>query len=211
MTAMQPDTNQPSPSTRRPSASARLALLLPAALWLAINATPAAQAAQADRSKPIEVSANKKVTDYKKGTSIYTGNVVIDQGSLHATGDKATLYIKKGNLVRAVLEGKPATFQERDDKGKLVKGRADTADYLASEQKVILKGNAFVSRDGDELDSQQITYDMKGEVVTAGGKSGGNRVHMVIQPQSKQRTATTPDKAASTKKTQDKKTQDKQP
>lgn len=198
MTAMLPDTRLQYPSTHR---LAKRFLALPVLLWIVAIAAQAAHAAQADRSKPIEVSADKKVTNYKQGTSIYTGHVVIDQGSLHATGDKATLYIKNGNLVRAVLVGKPATFQERDDKGKLVKGRADKADYLAIEQKVILKGNAFVSRDGDELDSQQITYDMKGEVVTAGGKSGGNRVHMVIQPQNKRSDTTG----------QDKKNQDKQP
>jgi len=184
MTLMQPVTRPIQP--RQPSSlAARMTMILSTALCLSSLTAQPVQAAQADRNKPIEVTADKKVTNYKQGTSVYTGNVVIDQGTLHATGDKATLYIKNGTLVRAVLEGKPATFQERDDKGKLVKGRADKANYLAKEQKVILSGNAFVSRDGDELDSKQITYDMKGEVVTAGGKNGGNRVHMVIQPQKK--------------------------
>lgn len=147
--------------------------------------TSAAMAAKADRNQPIDVSANKKVTDYKQGTSIYTGNVVINQGSLHATGDKATLYVKDGQLVRAVLDGKPATFQELDDKGQLVKGSANDANYLAQKQKIILSGNAKLDRQGDTLSSEKITYDMTAEVVKAGGKSGGNRVHVVIQPRSK--------------------------
>jgi lipopolysaccharide export system protein LptA len=147
--------------------------------------TPAAFAAKADRNQPIDVTANEKVTDYKQGTSIYTGNVVINQGSLHATGDKATLYVKNGQLVRAVLDGKPATFQERDDKGQLVKGSANDANYLAQEQKIILTGDAKLDRQGDTLSSQQITYDMSAEVVKAGGKTGGERVHVVIQPRSK--------------------------
>lgn len=181
MTVMLPNAQPVSRSRSRLGLFAGSLSLLAAS---ALLASPL-MAAQADRDKPIEVTADKKVTDYKQGTSIYTGHVVINQGSLHATGDRATLYIKNGSLVRAVLIGKPATFEERDDKGKLVKGRADQANYLASEQKIILSGNAFVSRDGDELDSPQITYDMKGEVVTAGGQSGGNRVHMVIQPPKK--------------------------
>lgn len=149
-----------------------------------VMATPT-YAAKSDRSQPIDVSANEKVTDYKQGTSIYTGNVVINQGSLHATGNKATLYIEKGQLVRAVLSGNPATFQELDDKGQLVKGRADDANYLAQQQKIILTGNAHLERQGDTLSSQKITYDMKAEVVKAGGKTGGNRVHVVIQPRNK--------------------------
>lgn len=147
--------------------------------------TPTVFAAKADRNQPIDVTANEKVTDYKQGTSIYTGNVVINQGSLHATGDKATLYVEKGELVRAVLEGKPATFQELDDKGQLVKGSANDANYLAQQQKIILTGNAKLDRQGDTLSSQQITYDMNAEVVKAGGKTGGERVHVVIQPRSK--------------------------
>lgn len=147
--------------------------------------TPAAFAAKADRNQPIDVSANEKVTDYKQGTSIYTGNVVINQGSLHATGNKATLYVQNGQLVRAVLVGNPATFQERDDKGQLVKGSANDANYLAQQQKIILTGNANLDRQGDTLSSQQITYDMNDQVVKAGGKTGGERVHVVIQPRSK--------------------------
>ena len=159
-----------------------------ALLFLGIMAglmTSAAFAAKADRSKPIDVSANEKVTDYKQGTSIYTGNVVINQGSLHATGNKATLYVKNGQLVRAVLVGNPATFQELDDKGQLVKGSANDANYLAQQHKIILTGNAKLDRQGDTLSSQQITYDMNAEVVKAGGKTGGDRVHVVIQPRNK--------------------------
>ncbi len=160
-------------------------LFLGTSIWLLM---PAAWASKADRTQPIDVAANEKVTDYKNGTSIYTGNVIINQGSLHATGSKATLYVKDGQLIRAVLEGSPATFQELDDKGLLVKGDANNANYLATEQKVILTGNAHLFRQGDTLDSQQITYDMKAEVVQAGGKAGGERVHVVIQPRNKDQT-----------------------
>jgi lipopolysaccharide export system protein LptA len=163
--------------------------LLSVSVWLLM---PAAWASKADRTQPIDVAANEKVTDYKNGTSIYTGNVIINQGSLHATGSKATLYVKDGQLIRAVLEGSPATFQELDDKGLLVKGDANNANYLAQEQKVILTGNAHLSRQGDTLDSQQINYDMKAEVVQAGGKAGGERVHVVIQPRNKDQTKNTP-------------------
>ena len=159
---------------------------------------PAAFAAKADRNQPIDVSANEKVTDYKQGTSIYTGNVVINQGSLHATGSKATLYVKNGQLVRAVLIGSPATFQETDDKGQLVKGSANDANYLAIEQKIILTGNAKLDRQGDTLSSQQITYDMNDEVVKAGGKTGGDRVHVVIQPRSKTKPQDNPSDTPST-------------
>lgn len=168
-------------------------------------------AAKADRQQPIDVTANQKVTDYKNGTSTYTGHVVIIQGSLKATGSEAVVYVKDGQLTRAVLTGSPATFQELDDKGQLVKGRADNANYLATEQKVILTGNAQLERAGDVLESPLITYDMAAEVVKAGGIQGGERVHVVIQPRKPDATTgsasegtKTPDKAAPGKSEQGK-------
>lgn len=151
-------------------------------LFTLLLTSPATLAAKADRSQPIDVSANEKITDYKNGTSIYTGQVVINQGSLHATGEKATLFVKNGQLVRAELEGKPATFQELDEKNQLVKGSASHASYLALEQKIILTGNAQLNRQGDKLAAQRITYNMKDEIVQAGGPDNGGRVHVIIQP-----------------------------
>ncbi|HSH84121.1 MAG TPA: lipopolysaccharide transport periplasmic protein LptA [Guyparkeria sp.] len=144
-------------------------------------ATPAL-AAKADRDQPIKIQADKKVTRYQEGTSVYSGNVVIDQGSLHATGDQATLYLEDGQLVRAVLEGRPATFRERDDQGNLVEGEAKEADYLTAEGTVKLTGEAWLKRTGDEIRSDRITYNLENEVIEAGEAGGGSRVEMTLQP-----------------------------
>ncbi|MBN2872489.1 MAG: lipopolysaccharide transport periplasmic protein LptA [Halothiobacillaceae bacterium] len=162
--------------TFRARAPLGLALLLTGVL-----ATPAF-AAQADRNQPIKVQADKKVTRYQEGTSIYTGDVIIDQGSLHATGDRATLYLEDGQLVRAVLEGHPATFRERDEQGNLVEGKAKQADYRTAKGNVILRGDAWLKRSGDEIRSDRITYRLDTEVVEAGEDGGGSRVEMILQP-----------------------------
>ncbi|MFO7581518.1 lipopolysaccharide transport periplasmic protein LptA [Guyparkeria sp.] len=143
------------------------------------------QAAQADRSEPVKVQADKKVTRYKEGSSVYTGDVVIDQGSLHATGDRATLYLEDGELVRAVLEGKPATFRELDDEGNLVEGEALNADYRTADREVILTGQAWMTRTGDRISSDRITYDLANEVIEAGDSEGGSRVEMTLQPRNR--------------------------
>lgn len=173
--------------TRRPAhllVSLALSLSLAFALVfaLATGAATPAQAAQADRDQPIKIQADKKVTRYQEGTSVYTGNVVIDQGSLHATGDQATLYLEDGQLVRAVLEGRPATFRERDDQGNLVEGEAKEADYLTAEGTVKLTGEAWLKRTGDEIRSDRITYNLENEVIEAGETGGGSRVEMTLQP-----------------------------
>ena len=156
-------------------------------LALAGGLSSPAFAAKADRSQPIKVQADKKVTKYQQGTSVYTGDVVIDQGSLHATGQRATLYLEDGQLVRAVLEGRPATFRERDEQGNLVEGKADEADYRTANGNVILTGEAWLKRSGDEIRSDRITYDLDTEVVEAGETGGGSRVEMTLQPRNRDR------------------------
>lgn len=174
--------------TTTPTSRLRAATALPTlglALALAAGVAPPAFAAQADRNQPIKVQADKKVTKYQEGTSVYTGDVVIDQGSLHATGQRATLYLEDGQLVRAVLEGRPATFRERDDQGNLVEGKANEADYRTANGNVILTGDAWLKRTGDEIRSDRITYNLDSEVVEAGDSEGGSRVEMTLQPRNR--------------------------
>ncbi len=174
------------PTPRQPTRAADSGRLAAACLLAAaatLTLTPASgQAAQADRSEPVKVQADKKVTRYKEGSSVYTGDVVVDQGSLHATGDKATLYLEDGELVRAVLEGNPATFRERDDEGNLVEGEALNADYRTADREVILTGEAWMTRTGDRISSNRIIYDLADEVIEAGDDEGESRVEMTLQP-----------------------------
>ncbi|WP_322520596.1 lipopolysaccharide transport periplasmic protein LptA [Guyparkeria halophila] len=155
--------------------------ILGLSLMIGLGAQPVL-AAQADRAQPVKVQADKKVTKYQEGTSVYTGDVVIDQGSLHATGNRATLYLEDGELIRAVLEGRPATFRERDDEGNWVEGEAREADYRTAEGSVVLTGEAWLKRTGDEIRSDRITYDLGTEVVEAGEEGGNARVEMTLQP-----------------------------
>ncbi|MDD3609092.1 MAG: lipopolysaccharide transport periplasmic protein LptA [Halothiobacillaceae bacterium] len=158
---------------KRPVSSLALLLLL---------ALPAAWAGKADRSQPIEVEADSKSTDYKAGIGVYTGKVIIVQGSLRATADKATLYLKEGQLDRAVLEGKPVTYREMDDKGQWLEAEARQVDYFAARGELILTGQARVSRAGDVMTSERIEYDQKAEVLKAGRGDGQDRVHITLQP-----------------------------
>ncbi len=160
-------------------------LALGLALTVGLGSQPAL-AAKADRKEPIKVQADKKVTRYQEGTSVYTGNVVIDQGSLHATGDRATLYLEDDELVRAVLEGEPATFRERDEEGDWIEGEALTADYRTAEDTVVLTDEAWLKRRGDEIRSDHITYDLATEEVEAGEEGGESRVEMTLQPRNQE-------------------------
>ncbi|MEW6764939.1 MAG: lipopolysaccharide transport periplasmic protein LptA [Pseudomonadota bacterium] len=138
-------------------------------------------AAAADRKLPIEIEADRKHTDYKSGLAVYEGRVIIRQGRLQLQADKATLSLREGQFDRAVLEGRPATYQDRDEDGRPILGEAHRMDYQAQEERITLTGGAKVTRAGDTLASERIVYHLKTEVIDAGG-GGGDRVRMTLQP-----------------------------
>ncbi|MEW6445367.1 MAG: lipopolysaccharide transport periplasmic protein LptA [Pseudomonadota bacterium] len=160
-------------------AAERLALV---ALALSLPWLPApAMAASADRKLPLEIEADRKHTDYKGGQAVYEGRVIIRQGQLLLKADKATLTLRDGQFDRAVLEGRPASYDDRDEQGRPIHGEARTMDYRAADEHITLSGAARITRAGDSLASERIIYHLKTEVVDAGA-GGGDRVRMTLQP-----------------------------
>ncbi len=151
-----------------------------------------------DRDQPIELEADTADIDDLKGISIYTGNVVLVQGSMVIKAHKLTLYNDKNKeLEKAIAEGakgKLATFKQRPEgKDKDFRARASTMIYYLKKDKIHLLKNAFVWQGGDTFSGDKIIYDTKRETVIAKSqknkegqpiKSGG-RVKVTIQPKSK--------------------------
>ena len=145
-------------------------------------------ALSSDRDQPIDIHAASFSGSQDSGKYVYTGNVVLDQGSFHATGDRATAYTDPNDnsqWQRGVLTGNPAHFQQKQDSGTMVHGQAATLDYRISENTVILTGNAVVIQDGKgEFHGAKLVYNTDtGQIV---GQSGeGGQVHMILQPKAK--------------------------
>lgn len=149
-------------------------------------------AASADRKLPLEVEADRKHTDYKGGQAVYEGKVVIRQGRMLIHADKAILTLRDNQLDRAQLEGKPVTYQDVDEQGLPLSGQALNMDYKvdntamgkATGDVLTLTGQAKIERNKDTLSSERITYNLKSEVMDAGGGQG-DRVRMILQPRPK--------------------------
>jgi len=161
-------------------------LLKPRLLAAFLLATPLllptlAQAATADRTLPLEIEADRKHTDYKGGEAVYEGKVIIRQGQMRLAADKATIILRDGQFDRALLEGRPVTYDDRDEQGKPIHGQANHMDYQAAQDRITLSGKAQVEHAGDTLASERIVYNLKTEVVDAGA-GGGDRVRMILQP-----------------------------
>ncbi len=143
-----------------------------------------AHAASADRKLPLEVEADQKHSDYQSGQAVYQGNVIVRQGRMLTRADKATITLKNGQLERIQLEGKPVTYQDVDEQGLPLAGEALHVDYQVNPKTgdvLILTGKAKIDRNRDVLESERITYNLKTEVMDAGGGKG-ERVRMILQP-----------------------------
>lgn len=159
---------------------------LPRSLTIALLAlsSPLAWGLSSDRDQPMHLEADHADINDKTGVHIYTGNVVITQGTLHMTGDHLTVYTVEGEIKKAISLGKPATYRQRpDNKDQDVEAEALRMEYYADEGKLILIDTAKVWQGGDTFRSERITYDIDRDVVNAG--TGEDRVRIILQPRNK--------------------------
>jgi lipopolysaccharide export system protein LptA len=156
---------------------------------LALNA----YAEKADRDKPIELEADTVTVNDAKKTSVYTGNVILTQGTLTIRGDKLVVREDIEGFQHSTSYGNPTTFKQKlEGKSEYMEGSAQRIEYDGHMDKVQLYTRAWVKRGEDIVHGDYISYDASSEYaeVIGGGqqtKSGtppspGGRVKAVIQP-----------------------------
>ena len=132
-------------------------------------AAPLVHALSTDKDKPIEVEADTAELDDAKNVSVYTGHVVLTQGSIRMTGDKMTVYnTEKNELDTLIMEGKPATYRQLpDDSNVYDEAQALTIKYFDLKNLVILQGKAEVKQEGFFMKGDRIDYDTQMSQVKA--------------------------------------------
>jgi lipopolysaccharide export system protein LptA len=171
------------PRSRRTSARARFAL---AAAVLGLLAAQPALARKSDRQQEMHVAA-KHFDGFQKPNSVstLTGNVVITQGTLKATGAQAKVYFDaESQISRVVITGNPAHLEQLDENNNLVLGDAATLDYDNLKGIAVLSGNASITQKGrGDAHGDKLTYNTETSEMT--GESGGDgMVHMTFKPKS---------------------------
>lgn len=154
---------------------------------------------RADRDKPIHLEADRAtVEDYKrKGefrTSIFTGNVILTQGTLRIQADKIIMKEDSTGYRYATAYGNLASFREkRDGVDEYVEAWSKRVEYDDKTDKIELFGNARLKRGGDEVVGDYIAYDIKRDFFQVNGsaeqkndKQPNSRVRAIIQPRNKQ-------------------------
>lgn len=178
-------------------------------------AAAGAWALKSDKSQPINIQADHgdfraDPKNNSNGTGIYTGHVVITQGSIKLTADKAILHVVNNELDTADVTGSPATFEQTPDNGQPMHGRALEITYDASKDQIDLiteaeltqavnqvNGQAamvpapgaastgpapFVAQGERLLSADHIRYNTETQRMVATGGKGDGRIHITFPP-----------------------------
>lgn len=151
-----------------------LALLMMAAPVVALDS---------DRRQPVYIDADRVELDEAKGLNTYTGKVVVEQGTMRINADKLVIHMTNRKPTRYVATGNPARYKQQPnpDEGDVV-ATGKELDYAVANKTLTIRGNAHVTRDGDQFQGDQLVYDTVRDLVTGTGGNGG-RIRMIIQPQ----------------------------
>lgn len=140
----------------------------------------------ADRNQPIYIQSDRAERDERKGTTVYTGDVEINQGSLHIAANRVTIAMDGTQVNRIDADGNPVRMQQKPAPDREpVDARARTLQYDVQREVLILTGQASITQEGSTVNGERIEYFMQEQRVKASAgsaRSGSSRVQMVIQP-----------------------------
>ena len=167
------------------------------------------RAEKADRSKPMVVEADRDGSmDLQRQVLVYSGNVVISQGSMVLRAERVEMRETPDGYRAATATGapgKPAVWrQRRDGVDETVEGSADRIEFDGRADTLRLVGNGAARRlrggtVADEITGGTIVWDNLAEIfrVEGGATSAlnpGGRVRAVLSPRAE---SAAPNSAAS--------------
>jgi len=168
--------------------------LLFGTLLLAHAATGHAE--RADRNKPVHIESDRVSIDNVHQVSVFTGDVVLTQGTLIIRGNQIVVTQDKSGFKHGTATGNLASFrQKREGLDEYVEGYGDRIEYDTGSEIMQIFGHARVKRGLDDVRGDHITYNSRTEIFQV--NSGPNlqapatagkeqRVRAVIQPKDKQ-------------------------
>ncbi|MFO1435832.1 MAG: lipopolysaccharide transport periplasmic protein LptA [Gammaproteobacteria bacterium] len=154
----------------------------------------------ADKDQPIEIESDYAELRKTERQTIYSGNVIVTQGSIRMWGDKLTVYYDEDDQLKdAILEGKPAHFkQSPEGRREDFEGEALRMEYHAQDERLHLITQAKLTQGKSVFTGPLIVYDTKNSILTGQGrtkttaeqgkegeKTTSGRVRMIIPPKEK--------------------------
>ena len=168
-----------------------------AIFFLGVLSAGSVLAERADSDKPVHLESDRATVENtgrsnaKDRTSVFTGNVVLTQGTLIIRSDKMVVNEDANGFKNATAYGNLASFrQKRDGMNEYIEGWSERMEYDSEADKVELFNQARLKRGPDEVHGDYISYEATTEFfqVNKGVKTNSSsRVRAVIQPKKKKK------------------------
>jgi lipopolysaccharide export system protein LptA len=149
-------------------------------------AVPPVAALDADAEQPMFVEADAAEFDEKLSTSLYLGNVEVQQGSMRILADEVLVHHKPNRQPRKIIAvGKPVRYRQLlDNDPEEVRAKALRMEYEADRDEIVLIDQAELMQGEDRFESDRIVYNRITDRLTAGTSAQGReRVKIRIEPQ----------------------------
>jgi lipopolysaccharide export system protein LptA len=173
------------PMPRLPTPAQRPGSILLLGISLCLGCATAV-ALESDREQPVYIEADSVELDDLQDTSVYTGNVQIDQGSMRILADQVTVKHKEDRHPRFIVAvGNPVRYKQdvEDNKGE-VRAHAQRMEYDADKDELTLIDQAELTQASDRFASDRIVYDRARSQVKAGTSAqGSGRVRITFTPE----------------------------
>lgn len=161
-------------------------------MFIIMLITPISYALKSDESQPIKVVADQAMADQKNMVTIFTGNVIVTQGSMVIHSNTAQASQDPDGYKTIHLVGKPVTFSQLNDDGEKTEGQCNEFDYNTKNNLAVLTGRARVAKGGNVVMGDKLTYNTQTQIYNATSnnangvsKSKIGRVSVILQPDKK--------------------------
>ncbi|MBL78771.1 MAG: lipopolysaccharide transport periplasmic protein LptA [Nitrosomonadaceae bacterium] len=152
-------------------------------------------AERADRDKPVHLESDRATVENtgrsgnKNRVSIFTGNVVLTQGTMIIRSDKMVIEEDSNGFQNFTAYGNLVSYRQKmDNKNEYVEGWGERMKFDNRAKKVEFFNQARLRRGADEVHGEYISYESETEFFKVNNQGGNNpkkRVHAVIQPKNK--------------------------
>tara|TARA_B110000467_G_scaffold118836_1_gene109917 strand:+ start:41 stop:559 length:519 start_codon:yes stop_codon:yes gene_type:complete len=163
--------------------------------FLGILFTNPVLAELADGDKPVHIESDRATvkntgrSNNKNRVSVFTGNVVLTQGTMIIRSDKMEIEEDKDGLQGFIAYGNLVSYRQKSEgKDEYVEGWGERMEFDSRADKVEFFTQARLRRGADEVHGEYISYESKTEffkVNNGTNKNAKDRVRAVIQQKKK--------------------------
>lgn len=119
-----------------------------------------------DTSQPVQVTADQLAVNQANGTAIFTGNVVIVQGTMKVQAGKVQVnYSADKKAIQSLHAEGGVTVAAGTDAAT-----SDTADYMPDTGELILQGSVVLTQGGAAISGQKLTLSLNSGLGTMAGR-----------------------------------------